>query len=192
MDEEVWDDFMTNDVPLSLVWGLVRINPLCQKKYIEHLGEYHPDVQSYFPRYNHVIRPSRGPRPRVSHSVVIPRPVYPGYVFVRLDCDLSDVLDAPMRVYFVRFGGGGQARNGRIGTVKNEVIVELKRKEAMGLLMKEDVKENPFAPGRFVQVHTPIADIKGIIVMCSGSNNRVVVDTVMGHWDVPIGQVTVV
>ena len=168
------------DVREIRLWGLLRLNPLSQAKYIRHQGVYRPDIEYYAPRYNRITRPNG-----LRKTIVVPTLVYPGYLFVRLDCDLRDILDGPVRVYFVRFGG-------HIGLVREEVMDRLKKMEALQQLVKEEVKDNPYKPGRNIRVHTPVASIAGILVMCTQSHTRAIVDTVMGHWDVPIHQVELV
>jgi hypothetical protein len=166
------------------LWGLLKLNPVSQRRYLNFMTEFNPVIKFYYPCYDRVRRPA-GSR----HPVVVPTAVYPGYVFVRLDCDLRVILDGPVRVYFVRFGGNGRGKQGRIGTIREEVINRLQMMERSGQLVREEVKENPFMAGRGVRVHTPVADINGVIVMCTQSSRRAIVDTVLGRWDVPIHQV---
>lgn len=161
------------------LWGLLRLNPLSMRRYLECMATF-PGVEVYAPRYHRLSRPS-GQR----YPIMVSHYVYPGYLFVRLNCDIRMFLDTPVKVYFVRFGA-------HIGVVREEVIDRLKRLEALEQLVKEVVKEDPYKIGRVVRVHTPVASISGVLVKCMGSQKRVFVDTGLGSWDVPMHQVELV
>jgi transcription antitermination factor NusG len=167
-------------------WGLLKVRPQNQMKYLEYMVEYHPGYEFYFPRYGRVTRPAGHRRTKI-----VPTPVYPGYVFVQLGSELRSLLSSPIRVYFVRFTGR-YGKVGRISVVQEEVINELKARERRGELVEEVVVENPYLPGRKVRVITPVASINGVLVMCTHGKTRGVVDTGLGTWDVPIHQVELV
>ncbi len=168
-------------------WGLLKVSPQKQDKYLGYMGEYHPKYEFYFPRYDRVTRPA-GHR----KTKIVSTPVYPGYVFVRICSEsgneLRSLVSSPIRVYFVRFTGK-YGKVGRISVVNEEVINELKGREQRGELVEEKVVENPYLPGRKVRVMTPLVSISGVLVMCTHFKSRVTVDTDIGTWDVPIHQV---
>ncbi len=167
-------------------WGLLRVNPQNQDRYLGFMGEYHPKYEFYFPRFDRVSRPAGRRKP-----IVIPTPVYPGYVFIRLGLELRSLLTSPIRVYFIRFTGK-YGKVGRISMVNDEVINGIKERERQGRLVEEKVVLDPYQPGRKVRVITPVASISGVLVMCTSSHMRATVDTGFGTWDVPIHQVELV
>lgn len=167
-------------------WGLLRVSPNAQVRYLGYLAERQPEVETYTPMYDRVSRPSG-----LRHTITVPTPVYPGYIFVKLCVDLRSLLSYPIRAYFVRFGGQNGV-GGSLGTIREMVINGLKDMEQRGELVREDVVENPYKPGRKVRIHTPVASINGIIKLCTHSGSRATVDTALGSWNVPIHQVELV
>jgi hypothetical protein len=166
---------------MSDQWALLRLAPQSQNRYCEFIGEYYPGVELYFPQYERLSRPHGKRLPIVKFH-----PVYPGYVFADIGgsndvlCQLTSV---PVRAWFVRFGGG-------IGLVRKAVICELKHKEAENALMKEEMVESPYYPGRLVRVHLPVASIAAIIIRVT-NRGRAIVDTTIGEYNVPLHQVEV-
>lgn len=156
-------------------WSLLRLNPQNQEKYVDHvLDMYEEYVQLYYPIYEMVTRPHKCRHPRV-----VSCPVYPGYLFVRIDLEgqlVHALCSCPVKARFIRFGG-------MIGKIPDPVIVELRRLEIGKLLVREQFKVNPYTPGRTVRVHTPVADIQGIIVRLLNSSKALV--------DSPLGKITV-
>jgi transcription antitermination factor NusG len=151
-------------------------------RYIEHVQEHVPDAETYFPTYEKITRPHGRRQP-----VVVVRPVYPGYVFARLNIDGMDVrlmVSLPVRARFIKFGEG-------ISTIPDRVIQELRRLESLHMLVREVQKVSPFVPGVKVRIHTPVADIQAIVIALL-HGKRVKVDSLLGTMSVPVHQVSVV
>jgi hypothetical protein len=165
----------------NIKWTLLRINPQNQSRYVEHVGKTFPDVEVYYPVFTKLTRPARR-----RHPIVITLPVYPGYVFARIDLDarVRDMLNTPVHARFIRFG---QA----ISVVPDPVIVEIRRLESMQLLVRDSYRESPFQPGRRVRVILPMADLTAVVVHIM-SGNRAVVDTPLGNVIVPIHKMRVI
>lgn len=163
-------------------WTLLRLNPQLQTRYVDHVAENHPEVETYFPVFDKVTRPHGMRKP-----LIVTRPVYPGYVFARVEMGGKSVrmlVSAPVKARFIRFGGV-------ISTVPDKVIEELRRLESHKLLVREIQRINPYIPGRKVRVHTPIADIQAVIISLI-NRSRAVVDTPVGRVTVHIHQVTLI
>jgi hypothetical protein len=163
-------------------WALLRTSPQSQDRYVEHVRENCPEVETYFPVYRKITRPARK-----RHPIPVTLPVFPGYVFAHFDLANDSrvvrlLVSSPVRAYFIRFGG-------EIGIVPHAVIAELRRLESLGQLIKEQARRNPFRPGRPVMVHTPMYDIQAVIVRLMGGN-RVIVDTPLGEATVRIHSIT--
>lgn len=166
---------------MNQAWTLLRTSPQNQDRYIEYLGENLPSVEPYFPQYEKITRPSK-----CRHTVKVKKPVYPGYVFAKVDLESEGVLGlirTPIRAYFIRFGN-------MLSIVPECVIVRLRQDEADGKLVEEKEVDNPYTPGRKIRVHLPIADIDAVIVHLVGTH-RVLVDTVLGHATVRIHSVEI-
>lgn len=154
-------------------WSLLRLNPLVQPHFLDHVEEFIPDVTTYFPQYIKITRPAKQ---RLPKTVLLP--VYPGYIFVQLilaSKALDQLTHAPFKAYFVKF-------NRNIAIVPGKVIQELQTKERMNLLVEEKIIEDPYRVGRKVRIIMPIASIEGIILGMRGENVRV--DTDFGEWSV--------
>jgi transcription antitermination factor NusG len=154
-------------------WTLLRLNPQKQSRYIEHVAENIPGVEMYFPVYNKTTRPHGRRQP-----LVVILPVYPGYIFANVDVNgegIYSLIRTPIRARFIRFGP-------EISLIPDKVIVELRRLERLSMLMRESYV-NPYTPGRKIRIHTPVADIAGIIIRLM-NGDRVEVDS-------PIGRMTV-
>jgi transcription antitermination factor NusG len=163
-------------------WTLLRLNPQLQARYINHVQENIPDVETYYPTYEKKTRPHGKRQP-----IVVIRPVYPGYVFAKLDIDGLDVhlmISSPVRARFVRFGPG-------ISTIPDRVIHELRRLESLHLLVKEIHRVSPYTPGVKVRIHTPVADISAIVIALL-HGKRIRVDSPLGTVTVPVHQVSLV
>ena len=169
-------------------WTLLRLNPQQQDRYIGHVTEHIPDVETYFPIYEKVTRPHGKRQP-----VVVIRPVYPGYVFAKLNEDeeghLSGVemrlmMSMPVRARFIRFGPG-------ISMIPDRVIHELRRLENLHMLVREVHRVSPYTPGVKIRVCTPVADISAVVIALL-HGKRLRVDSQLGTMNVPIHQVTLV
>jgi hypothetical protein len=153
-----------------VVWTLLRLNPAHQPRFTAHLAENLPEIEYYFPLFRKLTRPHRQ-----RHPISVTLPVYPGYVFCRIDPNTGGVhrlISTPVRAYFIKFG-----RN--ISIVPDAVISDLRLKESTNNLVQERIIADPYRPGVKVRIHLPIATIDGIIIQCQG--NRVVVDTNLGR-----------
>jgi hypothetical protein len=116
------------------------------------------------------------------------RPVYPGYIFAKLNVEGYEVYHmtrAPIQARFIKLKGDGS-----ISTIPDGVIIELRRLESLHLLVKETHRVSPFQPGVKVRVCTPIADIQAIVIALL-HGKRVRVDSVLGTMSVPIHQVSI-
>jgi len=149
------------------------LNPQKQTRYIDYVAEYHPEVETYFPVYNKTTRPHGKRQP-----IVVILPVYPGYVFVNLErngTEFHALARGPVKARFIKFGED-------ISIIPDKVIIELRRLERLSMLMRE-VQINPYTPGRKIRVHTPVADITGIILRLM-NGNRVEIDSAIGKMTV--------
>ena len=153
-------------------WSLLKLNPQKQRGYMELLGEYYPGIESYYPVYKKVIRP-HGQRKAKS----VTRPVYPGYVFMRVGAEhIRGPTTLPVVARWVRFGGN-------IECIPDTVIQRLRHLEAANELVREIRYVNPYRPGVRVRVHLPIGDIFAIVVQCCG--NHVLVNSPLCRVKVP-------
>lgn len=151
-------------------WTLIKLNPIQQERYVDHVTDNEPSIELYFPQYQKITRPHRCRNP-----ILLTLPVYPGYIFAKIDPETDSIhrlTSTPFQAYFIRFGKS-------ISVVPDPVITDLKRRESLNLLMKEMIVEDPYSPGRKVRIHHPVADIEGIILQLLG-RNRLVVDTELG------------
>jgi hypothetical protein len=105
-------------------------------------------------------------------------------MYLDLDMRIRDMITTPIKARFIRFGQ-------TISVVPPEVIAEIRRLEALELLVKETHRASPFQPGRKVRVSLPVADITAIVLYLMGKN-RAMVDTPLGNVIVPIHKMTVV
>jgi transcription antitermination factor NusG len=165
---------------MSFFWGLLRLNPASQPRFLDHVSSTYPDIPTYQPLYPKTTRPAKK-----RHPITIYQPVYPGYLFAQIldDKFIHRLTSTPVRAYFVRFGG-------KIGTVPDSVILELRRLESLNQLVQEEQRKDPYAPGTRVIIHLPMSDIRGIIQMTKGT--RAIVETPLCKVIVPIHQVGLV
>jgi hypothetical protein len=161
-------------------WSLLKLNPQKQRGYMELLQEHYPSIESYFPVYRRVCRPAGV---RKAREVV--RPVYPGYVFLRVvDQDLRGPVSMPVSAKWVRFGG-------RIEAIPGFVINRLRTLESANELVREVRYVNPYVPGVRVRVHLPVQDIMGVVVKLV-RHNRALVDTPLGRATVQVHALQIV
>ena len=163
-------------------WTLLRLSAQNQDRYVDHVKEHVPDVETYFPTYEKITRPHGKRQP-----IVVIRPVYPGYLFARLDLDGKDVhlmVSMPIRARFIKLKG-----EGAISTIPDKVIQELRRLESLHLLVREIHRISPYQPGVKVRVCTPVADISAIVIALT-HGKRIKVDSVLGTMSVPVHQVS--
>jgi transcription antitermination factor NusG len=165
-------------------WTLLRLNPQLQTRYIYHVQEHVPDVETYFPCFEKITRPHGRRQP-----VVVIRPVYPGYIFAKIDVDgqcIHMMTTLPVRARFIKLKG-----NGLISTIPDRVIHELRRLENLRLLVREIHHISPYQPGVKVRVCTPVADIQAIVIALL-HGKRIKVDSTLGVMSVPMHQVNLV
>ena len=163
-------------------WTLLRLNAQNQDRYVSYVREHITDVETYFPTYEKITRPHGKRQP-----IVVIRPVYPGYLFAKLDTDGKDVhlmISMPIRARFIKLKG-----DGAISTIPERVIHELRRLESLHLLVREIHRVSPYQPGVKVRVCTPIADIQAIVIALL-HGKRIKVDSALGTMSVPIHQVS--
>jgi len=168
-------------------WTLLRLNAQNQTRYIEHVHEHVPCVETYFPVYEKKTRPHGKRQP-----IVVIRPVYPGYIFAKLNMSGKEVhlmINLPVRARFIKLNGENGER--MISTIPDRVIQELRRLESMHMLVCEMHKQSPYVPGLKVRVHTPVADIQAIVIALL-HGKRVKVDSALGTMSVPVHQVSLV
>ena len=85
-----------------LAWVLLRLSAQMQGRYVDHVKDTWPSVEVYVPEYQKVTRPHRSRK-----TVVVTRPVYPGYVFTRVDIggrDIHNLVSCPVRARVIKFG----------------------------------------------------------------------------------------
>ena len=156
----------------SRYWGLLRVMPQAQEKYIELVGESRPWIECYYPRYEKKVRPHGAGRVRVEL-----RAVFPGYLFVRVrKRDIYDIVNLPVRAYWVRFGGN-------VELIPDKVVEKIKEMEENKELVREVKYVDPFRRGTSVTVHLPYSDVLAIVVKAKG--NRIVVDSSLCRCVVP-------
>ena len=154
-------------------WLLLRVGIGSQHRYMEVAGEYCPDVEMYYPRYSVFVRPHGVRRP-----VKVLRPVYPGYIFVRVgEGKMKEVVRLPVRAYWVRFGG-------TVEVVQDRVVQRIKELEGHNELIREVKYVNPYRSGVQVKVHLPMADLSAIVVKLVGT--MALVDLPVGRGMVPV------
>ena len=126
-----------------MIWTLLRMAPQAQSRYILHVAQRMPDVEIYYPQYRKKTRPANS-----RHLITKTLPVYPGYLFTRLDSTrIRPLLQTPIRVHFVRFGPS-------LSIVPDRVILQIRHLESLNMLMRESVR----AAGREDHVlPTPLA-----------------------------------
>jgi hypothetical protein len=162
------------------MWSLLKLNPQKQNNYLRLLGTELPEVESYFPVYTRMSRPHGVRRARE-----VERPVYPGYVFIRVGDGICmhGPVSLPISAKWVRFGG-------KVEVVSNRVIEGLRQLEGNNELIREIRYQNPYTPGTFCTVHLPVGDIMGIIVRLMG-RNRAIVDSNLCRITVSLHQLQV-
>ena len=138
------------------------------------MDEHCATIEYYYPQYEVVVRP-HGTR----RAYKVLRPVFPGYVFMRVDSEgMCRVARLPVKGYWVKFGG-------EIESVPDRVIQRLKEFEGRNELIKEVCNVNPYRAGVRVYVHMDYADIRGIVVRLAGVH-RAVVELPVGRAMVPV------
>lgn len=168
------DPHLSNDQFAHAYWSLLKLNPLKQRGYIELLGTHYPGIECYYPRYTRIGRPHG-----VRKAREMIRPVYPGYVFLRIrDQDVRGPVSLPVSARWVRFGG-------KIEAIPGYVVERLRKLEVADELVREVRYVNPYSPGVRVMVHLPVQDIRAVVVKLVG-HNRCVVDTPLCRVTVPI------
>ena len=164
-------------------WTLLRLNPQRQDQYIEQVEENIPNVETYYPTFEKVTRPHGKRQP-----IVVIRPVYPGYLFARIDVEdgtsMRLMMSMPVRARFIKFGPG-------VSRIPDRVICELRRLERLHMLVREIHRVSPYSPGVKIRIHTPVADISAVVIALL-HGKRLKVDIQLGTLNVPIHQVTLV
>ena len=155
-------------------WGLLRVAPISQERYVENVGEFCEGMEVYYPLYERLER-KHGMR----GCLRVLRPVFPGYVFAKVDSSGDDVrrmVSLPVKAYWVRFGG-------KIELVGDTIVARIRTLEVTNQLVVEKKYEDPFRNGISVRVHLPVGDILGVVIKKLGG--RVVVDAPMGRCVAP-------
>jgi hypothetical protein len=133
-------------------WSLLKLNPQSQSRFVDYAHEWCPDVELYYPKYERMSRP-HGSR----KAMRVLSPVYPGYVFARVDNRyVGGLTRLPVRAWWVKFGG-------IVETVPGSVISTIRRYEQRNELVREEKHVNPYSPGVRVRVHMPVGDLFGVI-----------------------------
>jgi hypothetical protein len=101
-------------------------------------------------------------------GVRVLRPVYPGYLFIRNSVGAREVVNLPVRVWWVR------NYDGQVAEVSSRVIESIRKLEGQGELVREIRHASPWRTGVRVYVHIDVADLQAIIVKVAG--NRALVD----------------
>jgi|SRR6516164_1322886 hypothetical protein len=161
-------------------WALLKLNPVSQDKYVRCIHEWFPRVETYFPIYSRVVR-VRGSR----QGVKVIRPVYPGYIFIRVDQGgVYGVTRLPVRAWWVKFGG-------IVETVPGSVITTIKRYEQDNQLVREEQYVNPYRSGTRVRVRVDVVDLVATVVRLV-QGGRALVDLPVGNCVVPISRLEIV
>jgi hypothetical protein len=156
----------------TLWWGLLKLAPMSQERFIQHVNEYYSHIECYYPRYERTIRPN-GARGKKK----VWWPVFPGYVFMHVrKGDLYEMVNLPVRAYWVRFGGS-------IELIPDRVIEKIKELEEKKELVREVRYVEQYRHGVGVRVHLPVGDILAVVVKCKG--DRVIVEAPLGRCVVP-------
>lgn len=130
-------------------WYLLRVAPQRQGRYVDYMGRFCPDVELYYPVYRKIVRPHGVRRP-----VVRELPVFPGYVFGRVENGIHRMAERDARL--VRFGD-------YYGIVQDVVIEGLKKLECTNQLVREVEKVSPYRVGVRVRIHLSAGDLIGVI-----------------------------
>jgi hypothetical protein len=162
-------------------WALLRVNAKSQVRYLRFVAEHYPEIEMYYPRYEKKVRPHGMGRP-----VRVATPVYPGYLFGRIDLDgdnIRGLTSLPVRAWFVRFGK-------EIEAIPDFVIEQLRDLEMAGRLVEEIVYVSPYRSGVRVKIHLPAGDLLAVIVKIKGGT-RAVVELPVGRCTIPIHRLEV-
>lgn len=162
-----------SSLKMATIWTILRLNPMSQNRYLSHIHEYHPTIETYVPHYTKLSRPHGHRRPSP-----VERPCYPGYVFARPDLNNGDhlsLIHTPIKAYYIRF-------TKTIESIPDSVISEIKRLESLKLLTPET--ESGWRPGQRVRVSTPTLEIRAIIVRLV-AHDKMLVDTPFCQMVVP-------
>jgi hypothetical protein len=164
-------------------WTLLRLNPASQARFVAYANDRHPDIPLYFPVYHRLSRPHGS---RKAKSVA--KPVYPGYVFARINTRESHrLVTLPVKARFIKLRLT-QDEDITISLIPDATIAQLRQLEERNLLVQEVHKANPFKPGVKVVVHMPVADIQATITRIAGQ--KVTVETPIGLMVIPATSIT--
>jgi hypothetical protein len=151
-------------------WALLRVHPGKQQGYLNLLEEFYPEIETYFPRHTVLSR-----RSGMRKAIKVLKPVYPGYVFIKVGNKEVDhfnmrvPVQLPVVARWVKFGGV-------VELVPGIVIARLKELERKNELVKKVCDVCPFVPGMRVRVCLAIGQIQADFVhLCT--NKTAVVDT---------------
>ena len=157
----------------------MRLAPSTQPRFVGYVTEKYPEVQIYYPLYLRRSRPAR-----TRHPIQIPTPVFPGYIFAKIQTDsviVSELTNTPIRAFFVKFGPD-------LGIVPEWEIERIRRLESLNQLVKITTKENPYRPGTKIRIMHTLLDIDAIIIYPMGQD-RALVRTESGKFVVPISKI---
>jgi transcription antitermination factor NusG len=160
-------------------WTLIKTPAQTQARYVSQVEEFHPAIPFYIPTYQHATRPAKYRR-----VILVTRPVYPGYIFVKPDLSLGEhyaLTRLPTKAYFVRFGR-------ELSMIPEYVIDELRRLESLHQLIQQDQNDTKLHPGQRVRVAFPTIDVLAVLIHVTPS--KAVVDTPLGRTTVPLAHCT--
>jgi len=135
----------------------------------------------YFPQYERKVRPHGARRP-----VVKVRPVYPGYLFVRIDFegpDIGKLVRLPVRARWVRFG---LADESHLDIIPNFVVERLQILEKCGRLVVEVKHVSPYRVGTAVLVQSVQFGCIAATILRLIGDHKAEVNTTLGKAFVPI------
>lgn len=159
-------------------WMLLKTAAQSQPRYISQVAEYHPSIPFFIPQYRKLCRP-HGKR----IAILITRPVYPGYIFVKPDFNTGEhhqLTRLPTKAYFVRFGR-------ELSLIPDRVIDELRRLESLHQYILEDQNDVKYYPGQKIRIAFPTIDVIATLIHII-SGNKVLADSPIGRVTAPLAQ----
>lgn len=149
-------------------WYAVRSKPHMELWARSNLWER--DLEVYLPQYLKLVRHAR------RHKRV-PRPLFPGYLFVRADLELGEhraIGTAPGVLSIVSFGS-------RVPAVPDKVIAEISSRESEDGFIRLD-EASSFKRGDELELHCgPFADHIGVFEMVSDEKRVVLLLSLLGR-----------
>lgn len=133
---------------MNEAWYVVQTQPQAEEKARRHL--INQGIMTYLPRYRRRIRHAR-------QSIQVLRPLFPGYLFVRLDPSLCRwrSINGTMGVRQI-------LTDGELPLIIGDLVIQeiMSREDGSGAVKLE---QPMFAPGQTVRVTDgPLADLEGL------------------------------